>query len=213
MASRAIGSSRATFALKSDATSLSVYPFRFELTVQFALAGAALTVTTSVKNTGDADLPASIGYHPAFCWPLPFGQARAAHFIEFAQDEAAPIRRLDGAGLLLSEGRPTPVVGRRLALTDELFRDDVMIFDNLRSRYLTYGAEEGPRIRIDYPDSPYLGVWTKPGANFICIEPWHGVADPEDYAGDFRAKPGVFLVAAGAAHAATLCITLLEHAG
>lgn len=53
-------------------------------------------------------------------------------------------------------------------------------------------------LRIDYPDMPYLGVWTKPGAPFVCIEPWQGLADPEGYTGDLANKPGMVTLAPGA---------------
>jgi galactose mutarotase-like enzyme len=202
-------SATATFRLKADEASLRVYPFRFELDVRFALDGPTLSVTMCARNSGDEDMPASFGYHPAFRWPLPFGQARAAHFIEFSAEESAAIRRLDAAGLLTRELHPTPVSHGRLALTDALFQDDVIIFDEIRSRYVTYGAGEGPRIRVSYPDAPYLGIWTKPQAPFICVEPWHGVADPAGFSGDFRTKPGVFLVPAGSAMPIEMAITLL----
>jgi galactose mutarotase-like enzyme len=202
-------SASATFRLKSDEASFRVYPFRFELDVNFALDGPTLSVEMSVRNMGVDDMPASFGYHPAFRWPLPYGQARSSHFIEFASDEPAPIRRLNADGLLTPERHPTPVSARRLVLADALFQDDVVIFDEIHSRSVTYGADEGPRIRVSYPDAPYLGLWTKPGANFICIEPWQGVADPEAFSADFRAKPGVFTVAAGAARSIKMALTLL----
>jgi galactose mutarotase-like enzyme len=202
-------SAAATFRLKADEASLQVYPFQFELEVHFALDGPTLSVTMCARNSGDEDMPASFGYHPAFRWPLPFGRARSAHFIEFSADEPAAIRRLNAAGLLTPERHPTPVSRRRLALADALFQDDVMIFDELRSRCATYGADVGPQIRVSYPDAPFLGIWTKPQAPFICIEPWHGVADPEGFSGDFRAKPGVFMVAAGTAVPIRMAITLL----
>ena len=109
----------------------------------------------------------------------------------------------------MPERFPTPVVQRRLALQDALFQNDAVIFDDLRSRSVTYGAADGPRIRLSFPDAPYLGIWSKPQANFICIEPWHGVADPQGYAGNFSDKPGVFMVAPGASMAAKLAIKLL----
>jgi galactose mutarotase-like enzyme len=202
--------SAATFRLKSDEASLLVYPFRFELDVRFALVGLTLSVTSSVRNLGDEDMPASFGYHPAFRWPLPFGQPRLSHFIEFANDEPAPVRRLDADGLLTPARHPTPISQRRLDLADALFKDDVIIFDEIRSRSVTYGAGIGPRIQVSFPDTPYLGVWTKPQANFICIEPWHGVADPEGFSGDLRAKPGVFTVGAGDALPIKIAITLEE---
>jgi galactose mutarotase-like enzyme len=201
----------ATFRLKADEASLRLYPFSFELDLHFALEGRTLSMIALVRNLGDKRMPASFGYHPALRWPLPFGQPRASHVIEFATDEPAPVRHLDTAGLLTTERHPTPVVQRRLALTDKLFQNDVIIFDDLRSRSVTYGAPGGPRIRVSFPDAPYLGVWTKPQADFICIEPWHGIADPQGYSGNFSAKPGVFMVAAGAAMAAKMAITLLPQ--
>jgi galactose mutarotase-like enzyme len=199
----------ATFGLRSSAASLEVYPFKFELEIRYALDGDTLSITTWVRNLGDSDMPASFGYHPAFSWPLPFGQPRSAHFIEFENDEPDDVRRLDAAGLLTPERHATPIIERRLPLVDALFQEDVIILDRVHSRFVTYGAIEGPRIRVGYPDAPWLGIWSKPGAGFICIEPWHGVADPLNYEGDFRSKPGIFLLTPGAAMPIRINITLL----
>jgi galactose mutarotase-like enzyme len=198
----------ALFRLKADESTLPIYPFQFELDVRFAVSAATLSVTSSVRNIGGTPMPASFGYHPAFRWPLPYGRERASHFIEFATDEPAPIRRLNAIGLVGPETFPTPVVGRRLVLEDALFEHDAIIFDRVRSRSVTYGATDGPRIRVGYPDSPYLGVWTKPGAPFICIEPWHGLADPEGFSGELATKPGVFIVAPGGVQSIEMTITL-----
>jgi galactose mutarotase-like enzyme len=200
---------QATFRLKADASTLEVYPFQFELDVRFEVSGPKLSVTASVRNLGSADMPASVGFHPAFRWPLPYDRARAAHFIEFEQAEPAPIRRLNSAGLLSPVPYPTPVVNKRLVLEDSLFQNDVVIFDEFRSRKVTYGAEDGPRLEIAYPDAAYLGIWTKPGAPFVCIEPWRGITDPEGFTGDFTTKPGVFAVAPGGTESITMTVTLV----
>jgi galactose mutarotase-like enzyme len=189
---------------------LQVYPFRFELNVQFELVGPTLAVTTRVHNRGDEDMFASFGYHPALRWPLPFGRSRSSHFLEFAADEPDPVRRIDSAGLLTAERWPTPVAQRRLPLADTLFQDDVLIFDRLKSRSVSYGSDDGPRIEVSFPDAPYLGVWTKPGAPFICIEPWHGITDAAGFTGDFKDKAGVFALAADAVLATTMSITLAK---
>jgi galactose mutarotase-like enzyme len=204
------GASTAVFRLISDEASFRVYPFQFELDVRYELVGATLSVSTSIRNRGDAPMPASFGYHPGFRWPLPFGEARSAHFIEFESDEPAPVRRIDSAGLLTPERHPTPIAGRRLALADSLFEEDVLIFDRVASRSVIYGSERGPRIKVSFPDAPYLGVWTKPGASFICIEPWHGITDPQGFSGDFKDKPGIFILQAGESMSANLSITLAE---
>ena len=110
---------------------------------------------------------------------------------------AAPLSKLDAHGLLLSERQPSPVEGRRLELRDDLFTEDALIFTDLASRSVSYGAD-APRarhIRVDFENLPLLGVWTKPGAGYICIEPWQGLSDPEGFAGDIFAKPGIVALA------------------
>jgi galactose mutarotase-like enzyme len=209
-ATQSTSASAAVFRLTADESSLQVYPFQFELEVRYELHGALLSVTTWIRNHGGTPMPASFGYHPGFRWPLPFGHARAAHFIEFESDEPAPARRIDSTGLLTPERHPTPIIQRRLALADSLFQDDVLILDQINSRSVLYGSNDGPRVKIGFPDAPYLGVWTKPGAPFICIEPWHGVTDPEGFSGDFKDKPGVFIVKGGGSFCARMDITLVE---
>jgi len=203
-------SSTASFRLNADDATRQVYPFNFELNVRYELSGATLSVVTQVLNRGNVDMPASFGYHPGFRWPLPFGQPRESHFIEFECDEPAPVRRIDAAGLLTPARHATPVADRRLVLTDALFKEDVLIFDQLKSRSVTYGSSGGPRIRIGFPNAKYLGLWTKPGASFICIEPWHGITDPVGFSGDFLQKPGVFVLPPGEALTAQMDITLVE---
>jgi galactose mutarotase-like enzyme len=199
-----------TLRLAADAATLAVYPFHFELAVRFEVRGSALTITAGIRNLGEVELPASFGYHPAFRWPLPYGHARADHFIEFSTDEPDPVRRLDAHGLLTAERHPTPIVHQRLTLADALFQHDAVIFDAVKSRSVSYGAATGPRLRVSYPDSAYLGVWSKPGASFVCIEPWRGIADPIGFAGDFRTKPGVFTVSPAATTAITMMISIEE---
>ena len=203
------GPASVTFRLSADDQTLAVYPFHFELEVNFAVEDATLAVTSWICNRGSSDMPASLGYHPAFAWPLPYGEARAAHFIEFEADEPAPIRCLDGNGLLLPQRLPTPVRNRRLTLRDELFVADALIFDQVASRTVTYGSDIGPRIALSFPGVPYLGVWTKPGANFICIEPWHGITDPQGFTGELRDKPGSLIVPPGGTATVAMSISVL----
>ena len=200
----------ASFVLRPDASTLAVYPFQFELRAHYQLDGAMMSVSTEIRNRGDADMPASFGYHPGFRWPLPYGEARASHVVQFESDEPGTVRRIDSDGLLTPDRYPTPITNRVLALTDSLFQDDVLILDRVKSRSVIYGGSTGPKLRIGFPDAVYLGLWTKPGAPFICIEPWHGVTDSRDFAGDFMEKPGVFVLKSGTALTAKMDITLLK---
>jgi galactose mutarotase-like enzyme len=196
----------ATFRLTANAETRPLYPFDFALEVGFAIEAATLAIDVRVSNPGSEPLPASFGFHPAFAWPLPYGRPRDAHRIGFSNDEPGDIVEL--AGGLFAATRPSPLDGKVLNLTDALFADDALIWDPVASQSVAYGATDGPRLRIDFPETPYLGIWTKPGAAFVCVEPWHGHADPAGFTGDFRTKPGVFEVAPGADWTCRMAITL-----
>jgi len=200
---------RASFRLEANEATRARYPFEFRLDVHHRIEGATLHSEAVLTNPGDEPLPASFGFHPAFRWPLPWGGARADHKLVFATPEPAPIRRIDThSGLVFPEAQPTPVEGDVLTVRDDLFVPDALIFDQLRSRSVRFGVPGGRMLQVDFPDMPLLGVWTKPGAPFLCIEPWQGLADPVGYDGDFRGKPHVIEVAPGAERRFAIAITI-----
>ena len=187
---------RAVFALADDQATRAAYPFAFRLEVAFELRDATLAIDVTVVNPADEPLPASFGFHPAFAWPLPFGRARADHRIVFAQDEPGPLRTIIvEKGTIGSQERSSPLDGRVLHLADALFTDDALVWDPVASQAVRYGVDGAPQLDIAFPDTPRLGIWTKPGAAYVCVEPWCGIADPEGFDGEFRDKPGVFTVA------------------
>ncbi|MDH7973418.1 aldose 1-epimerase family protein [Sphingomonas sp. AR_OL41] len=201
--------SAARFRLTDNPDTRAAYPFPFVLEIGFAIEDATLTMTARIANPGAVPLPASFGWHPAFAWPLPYGEPRAAHRVTFAADEPEPIALL-ADGLIAPTPRPSPLDGRALRLDDALFERDALIWNPVHSQSVRYGAAGGPSLDIAFPDTPRLGIWTKPGAHYVCIEPWHGIADPEGFAGDFRDKPGVFEIAPGADWHCSLHVTLRE---
>jgi len=199
----------ARFALEDSAGTRAVYPFRFRLELYFEIADSMLEVLATVTNRGEEPMPFSFGFHPAFAWPLPGGSAKDAHRITFEHPEPAPVRRIDPAsGLLLPAPQPSPVTGRTLAPDGAMFEADALIWDDLASRACRFGAPGGAQVDLAFPDTPMLGVWQKPGASFLCIEPWQGLADPQGFAGDFRDKPGVVELPQGKARSFRLTITV-----
>lgn len=200
--------SKAVFLLEDNAETRAVYPRAFALRATYEIHDATLSITIAIENRGtDLTLPASFGFHPAFAWPLPYGQSRAAHRIVFAADEADSIRQLSD-GLVDPAPRPSPLEGRTLALTDAVFNHDALIWDHINSQSVRYGAPTGPHLRIDFPDTPMLGIWSKPGAAFVCIEPWHGIADRQGFTGDLADKPGIFILAPGETRTVTMAVAL-----
>ncbi len=197
-----------TMRLQASAETREIYPFEFQLDVTFSVTAETLSIAAEIANLGGSIMPASFGFHPAFRWPLPYGEPRADHRLEFEQPEPAPVRRIDADGFLIAQPQPTPVSGEILELRDDLFAADALIFDRLTSRSVRYGAPAGPSLKVDFPDFPTLGVWTKTGAEFICIEPWHGFSDPEAFAGDIFDKPGIMAIAPGGTRSMAMHVTL-----
>jgi galactose mutarotase-like enzyme len=205
--------SSALFRLEADAESRTQYPFDFALDVAFDLTASTLAIRVMVHNDGDAVMPFSFGFHPAFAWPLPYGDAGVGHRILFDEPEDAPIRRVAaGSGLIAAAGETSPVLGRILVPTAEDFERDAMIWDRLASRGLLWGAPDAPNLRIDFPDTPWLALWQKPGAHYLCIEPWAGMADPFGFTGDVWSKPGIMRLRQGAARQFRLAVSLLAEA-
>jgi galactose mutarotase-like enzyme len=204
-------SGRARFELTDSAETRARYPFAFALSIAFALEGATLTLTAIVANRDRQAMPFSFGFHPAFAWPLPGGAAKEAHRIVFERPEPEPIRRLDPAtGLLLAQSQPTPVEGDTLAPTPELFAPDALLWDAPHSRGCRFGAPGGAWVELAWEDLPYLGVWQKPGAHYLCIEPWHGLPDPQGFAGTLREKPGIVELPPGESRSFRLAITIRQ---
>jgi galactose mutarotase-like enzyme len=205
------GASSVLFRLREDEESLAAYPFPFALDMAFALDGASLYMTATVANRGAADLPFSFGYHPAFAWPLPYGAPVEEHRILFELPEPAPIRRVGHEpGLIAHETFPTPVEGDLLVPTHAMFEDDALIWDDLDSRSLIWGAPSRPHLAIDFPDTPWLGLWQKPGAHYLCIEPWAGMADPVGFTGDVWEKSGIMRLPPGESRSFRMNVTLVS---
>jgi len=182
--------------LHEDTTTRASYPFAFRLEIAFALDDDALEMAITVANPGREVLPASVGAHPGFIWPLVEGLDKTAHLLEFAEPETAPVRRLDG-GLLKAEAQPTPISGTILDLDPALFAADAVILDQPASRSVRYTAPGAPAIEIAWAGFEQLGIWSREGGDFLCIEPWHGMASPTDFEGEFSDKPGLMLIPPG----------------
>lgn len=202
--------SSCVFELRDDEATRSHYPFGFALRIGFDLSDDGLLVTAEVENPNDEPLPLDFGFHPGFNWPLTPGRDKSDYAIVFEEAEPAPIRRgIDDPIMLIPGGLPTPVEGNVLRLRDELFEESAIVFDRLDSRSVTYTAPAALGLRIDFPDSPNLAIWTKPGAPYVCVEPWQGYPSQIDFDGPLTEKPGIALIPPAETRSWRLGITLL----
>ncbi len=197
----------ASLRLRDSISTRESYPFVFEFIQRVTLTSDGVSAVFTLTNPGKVELIACLGVHPAFRWPLPGGR-RDEHRIEFEYEETAPVRRLKN-GLLSATPHPSPLAASSLLVKDDLFERDALIFDGLKSRCLRYTAPGAPVVELTW-DFPHFGLWSKPGAPFLCLEPWQGFADPEGFTGAFADKPGVVRIAPGGSRAWSYCIAARE---
>lgn len=198
----------AVFMLTDDAVSRAVYPFAFELTITYTLREATLTVRWEVRNPApEQELLFSIGAHPAFRCPLVEGES----FDDYAFHFDHPVtleRQLLRGGLRTGETAPVLRQASKLPLTYELFADDALVFAHYDFTRLTLRSRRSaPFVRMQFDGFPYLGLWTKgPGAEFVCIEPWQGVASAVGSPQELSEKEGILILGRGATFAAAYSI-------
>jgi galactose mutarotase-like enzyme len=197
--------------LAADEATGAQFPFRFLMRAAYALEGARLTLRVTIENHDARAMPFSFGFHPALRWPLPGAANRAGHMILFERDEPRDIHILEDG--YLGPARKSPAQGRAIALRDDLFAQSALVFTELASSRLRYIGPQGQSVAVGFAGMPHLGLWTKPGADFLCIEPWQGYADRADFSGDFHDKPGVVALAPGASRAFAMTLDLEERGG
>ena len=161
------------FELRSSQASRSVYPFDFVLVLEHRVEGRAVVVTAVVTNADHRPMPFGIGFHPAFVWPLP-GCAGLEHRVVLDNGGEPELVRLSG-GLVKPQTLPSPFVEGELVLDHALFADDAMLFPEGAGAGLRYAAG-GKAIRLTWENLPNFALWSKAGAEFVCLEPWHGTA-------------------------------------
>ena len=183
-----------TYRLSYDYDSLDVYPFPFVLTVSFQPVNSELIITTRAQNPGEDTIWFSMGSCPALKVPF-YGGRFEDYTLEFNFDEHTTRLPLNSDALLTGQ-RITFADQRRIPLSYDLFKDGALIFDNLKStRVSIRRGDRAVTVRAD--NVPCWGIWTKPNAPFLCIEPSCGLPDRADFTDDFTKKPGVLSLEAG----------------
>jgi galactose mutarotase-like enzyme len=198
------------FHLRDDETSRQVFPFAFELTISYTLRESTLEVRWQVRNpSADEELLFSIGAHPAFRCPLHPGEAFEDYYFEFDHPVVLDRHLLEG-GLLMGATAPVATRGNALPLSYELFADDALVFKHYDFTRLTLRSRRQPQfVRLAFDGFPYLGLWTKgPGAGFVCVEPWQGIASAVGEPGELSDKEGILTLAPGQEFAAAYTIEI-----
>ncbi|MDI4632417.1 aldose 1-epimerase family protein [Pelomonas sp. V22] len=181
--------------LRDNLATYEAYPFRFCLQVCFTLQADGLRVDYEIRNEGSEMLPFTLGSHPAFA--LGAGPLDAWQLL-FDQAELPEVYRLDGELLATEPGPLHFEAAQAIRLGPRLFDDDALIFKHIRSRRLTLRhRERGTRLCLHTGGAPHLGLWARPAAAYLCIEPWFGVDEDARASLELAEKPGLIRIAAG----------------
>ena len=200
--------------LQSDEGTLEYFPWRFNFSVTYTLDDSTLHIDYAVENLDAESMLFNLGSHPAFELPL---QDKTIEDYRITFNRPEKLQRLSlRENLLVRETVPfeLEVCGSdsgcnadsdlgAIRLSADLFNDDALVFTDINSSLLTLEyAPVGSRtsekiVSIDTGGAPHLGIWAKPGAPYVCIEPWWGHADFEDASGEFCDKDSIQTLAAG----------------
>ncbi|MBW7995196.1 MAG: hypothetical protein FVQ81_01235 [Candidatus Glassbacteria bacterium] len=201
------GSARIKYRLAANSYTREYYPFDFQLDITYELVGSTLSVLFEVSNPGRETLHACWGWHPGFRTPLIPGVGSkqdckllfpAGKITRYHNNEHC---RLTGETSELEIDGPLERTEEELEATLMFGVDD----PGMRRISLEDPIAE-VAIRVDFPDMPYLGLWSEPGFEFICIEPWQGMDDHEEQE-TFDNKPGVVAIAPGERKTSKITVT------
>lgn len=194
------------FLHRSDEETKAVYPFDYELRVQYTLMEKSLQIQYSVKNIGGETMYFSIGSHEGYFTP----EGVEDYDVVFPQNETLSSYVLCGT-ILSNEKVPIIKDQNYLPIYEKYFMIDTLVFKDLQSRSATLrNRKTGKAIRVDFPDAKYFMIWHKPGAPYLCLEPWDGVADILGSSFDIEKKEGIHILPAGEEYLNTHSITIVN---
>lgn len=181
-----------TLRLDYNEETLKLFPFRFSLTVNYKVYGPKLFVKYTVENRDVKEMFFSLGSHPAFNIPFQSGKLED-YYIEFEKEEPNGAFYLQ-EGLINFDYKDDRTIfeGKKIALSERLFDNDALILrDPVSSIVKLKNHIDKHEVEVYINGAPFLGIWKKPGAGFVCIEPWHGVADYIFSDNDLLKKEGI----------------------
>jgi len=184
------GNSKCAFNLISSPETLKQYPFRFSFSVEFTLIGKRLIMTYKVVNRDAVPMHFACGGHTAYACPLSENMKLSDYVIEFPTPLKLKAGTLGASGLLSDHIREIESIKGVLPLSDTLFNEDALIFANIECDWVRLRKTDTEKgIVVRFAGYPHLALWSKPKADYVCIEPWLGLPDREDESIDLTQKP------------------------
>lgn len=178
------------FSLSSDDSTYEKYPFAFTLEIGYKLDGDTLKVIWKVVNEDEKDMYFSIGGHPAFMCPIGDKGKQTDYFIEFDTDKDLTYSKLSENGLVYKKDAILKTDGGKLKIDEHLFDEDALVVEGEQAHVVSLCRPDGERYLTVKFDAPLFGLWSPAGkgAPFVCIEPWYGRCDSEEFSGTLEQR-------------------------
>lgn len=197
--------SQVIFELNETEETKAIYPFSFKLLMAYTLMKNELVIEYFVRNQSDEVLPFSIGAHPAFA----ISDKLENYTLQFNAADTFETHHLENESF---NGKTTLVDTKNntITLNYALFEKDALVFKSLKSNEVILKNKDKSIFKVNYDHFPYLGIWTKQNAPFLCIEPWCGLADAINHNGNLEEKEGMNHLPAGEDFLRAIRIEILE---
>ena len=197
----ASGENFVTYRLCADEESKKVYPFDFVLEITHRLNGNRLTVEWNVKNTDNKEMYFTIGGHPAFnvnVLPDTDFEDYSRVFKEGTEKLSYVLLDAESGTAIGDKVYELELTDSKYALKKDMFDKDALVFDGGQIEWAALALPDGkPYIALESKGFPNFGIWSKPGAPYVCLEPWCGRCDNKGFEGEISEKPGIIALKAG----------------
>lgn len=189
---------RVSLTLNANEHTLKQYPFMFRFEITYTLYKNKLSCNYQVTNTDNQPIFFSVGAHPAFKVPLVDDTLFEDYHLLFDSIETAGQWPLSPEGLIQEAPIPFFKDTNRIDLVKDLFYGDALVFKQLKSNSISLlNSKNKHGFKFEYNHFPFMGIWSAKNADFVCIEPWCGIADSVDATGELNQKEGINILAPG----------------
>ncbi len=174
----------ATYIFKDNEETLTKYPFKFNLTIKYTLINNKIKIDWTVKNKNDRIMSFSIGAHPAF------NLKEGDNYFKFDTDNDIVYNLIDEKGLYDKNSVHTLKNDGYVKITDDMFDNDALIIENSQAKEVTIcDKRKSAYLKVKF-ETELFGLWSpaKKRAPFVCIEPWYGRCDRNDFDGELSKK-------------------------
>lgn len=167
------------------------YPFRYRLHLGYELNGSEVKVLWKVENTDTKTMYFSIGAHPAFLCPINGEEDKLGYGLKFGGLDTEIHHHGNTAhGTALMDDKVLPLKDGCVTFTPGFFDDCTYMVEGKQTGEVSLLDKSGTAYVTMIFDTPLFALWSPEGLNapFVCIEPWYGRCDAEDFEGTLEER-------------------------